>query len=101
MKKQKTRQQIRKFILIISFLLFPITINFFSPYLIIDGIIGGIITGSFFTFSIMFLTSLFFGRFICGWLCPAGGIGELCFQVQNKPVKGTKVNLIKYFIWVP
>ena len=78
-----------------------ITINFFSPYLIIDGAIAGIIAGSFITFSIMFLSSLIFGRFICGWLCPGGGIGEICFQAQNKPVKGTKVNLIKYFIWIP
>ena len=34
MKKQKIRQGILKAILIISLLLFPVTINYFPPYLI-------------------------------------------------------------------
>ena len=35
------RQGIRKTIILVSFLLFPITINFLSPYLIIDGGVKG------------------------------------------------------------
>jgi polyferredoxin len=60
------RQKIRKAIILISFLLFPITINYFSPYIIIDGAAQGIITGSFITFGLLFIVSLFFGRAFCG-----------------------------------
>lgn len=40
------RQNIRKLILIISMLLFPVTIWYMSPYLIIQGAMEGIVTGS-------------------------------------------------------
>ena len=79
--------------------LFPVTINFFSPYLVIKGSFEGIIGGSLMVFLAQFLTSLFFGRAFCGWLCPAGGIGEACFAVNSKPVK-TKVKFITYLFWI-
>ena len=47
------RQNIRKLLLIISLLLFPITIWYMSPYLIIQGAMEGIITGSFVVFTCM------------------------------------------------
>jgi polyferredoxin len=93
------RQSIRKAILLISFLLFPITIWYFSPYLIILGAARGLISGSFIVFSLLLASSLFLGRGFCGWLCPAGGLQEACTMIQNKPVKGG--NWIKYLIWVP
>ncbi|MCA1076459.1 hypothetical protein K9O30_22675 [Clostridium bowmanii] len=46
------RQNIRKALIIISFLLFPITIYYFSPFLIIEGMTKGIITGSFILFTL-------------------------------------------------
>lgn len=66
------RQNIRKLILIISLLLFPITIWYMSPYLIIQGAMEGIVSGSFIIFVCMLLGSIFFGRIFCGWLCPMG-----------------------------
>ena len=94
-----TRQKIRKALIIISLLLFPITLDYLSPYLIIEGTAKGIITGSFIVFSFMFLSSLFLGRAFCGWLCPGAGLQETCFAVRDKRV--TKGNWIKYLIWVP
>lgn len=94
------RQKVRKFLLLLSFLLFPITLFYFSPYLIIQGGAAGIITGSFLTFAALFLFSLIFGRAFCGWLCPAGGLQECCFTVTDKPVKSKKVNRLKYAIWI-
>lgn len=44
------RQTVRKMIILISFLLFPITLYYFSPYIIIDGISQGILTGAFLSF---------------------------------------------------
>ena len=95
------RQKIRKFLLLLSFLLFPITLFYFSPYLIIQGGAAGIITGSFLTFAALFLFSLLFGRAFCGWLCPAGGLQECCFAVNDKPIKSRKINRLKYVIWIP
>ncbi|MGW8115222.1 4Fe-4S binding protein [Caproicibacterium sp. NSD3] len=44
---------------------------------------------------------MFFGRAFCGWVCPAGGLQEDCFQVVDKKISNKKVNWIKYIIWVP
>jgi len=66
------RQNIRKLILISAMLMFPITIYYLSPYVIIQGAIEGIITGSFVVFLLMLISSVFLGRLFCGYLCPAG-----------------------------
>lgn len=57
-----TRQGIRKTLLLISFLLFPITIYYLSPALIIQGAAEGIAVGSFVVFGLMFISSLILGR---------------------------------------
>lgn len=95
------RQKLRRGIILISFLLFPITIYYLSPYLIIQGAAEGIITGSFIVFSLMFLSSLFLGRAFCGWLCPAGGLQECCMIASDKKTRGGRLNWIKFFIWIP
>ena len=46
----KKRQNIRKALIIISFLLFPITIFYLSPYLIVFGATTGVIVGSMIVF---------------------------------------------------
>jgi ferredoxin-type protein NapH len=93
------RQQVRKIMLLFSFLLFPVTIWYFSPYLIIMGASQGVVTGSFIVFILLFAGSLFFGRWFCGWICPAAGLQEACTMIHSKPVKTG--NWIKYLIWVP
>lgn len=95
------RQNIRKALILISFFLFPITLSYFSPVLIIEGAARGIIVGSFLLFVSLFFLSLFFGRLWCGWICPGAGLQEACFSVTSKPAKGGKYDLIKFFIWVP
>ena len=40
------RQRLRKALIILAFLSFPITMNFLSPYVIIDGAMHGIVNGS-------------------------------------------------------
>ena len=101
MKIQKRRQKIRKIILIISFLFFPVTFYYFSPYLIINGASQGIITGSFLMFILFFIIALVIGRLFCGWLCPAGGLQRLCCKINNKKFKVGKRDWIKYIIWAP
>ncbi len=94
------RQNVRKLLLIISLMLFPITIWYMSPYLIIRGALEGIISGSFIVFVCMLVGSVFFGRIFCGWFCPMGGMQECLFAAnENVPKQGWK-NYIKYVIWV-
>jgi len=94
------RQQLRKAILIISFLLLPITLFYFSPAIIVFAAKQGIINGSFIIFCLLTILAVFFGRFMCGWIMPCGGIQEICFSVNNRQFKKTKLNYLKYFVWV-
>lgn len=94
------RQAYRRILLLVSFLLFPITINYFSPYLIVDGGFAGIMTGSAIVFSAMLLGSMVFGRLWCGWMCPVAGMTEPLVRVNPRRV-GKKADLVKWFIWVP
>lgn len=96
----ETRQRIRKALIIISLLLFPVIMNYFSPYVIIDSASQGIVNASLIVFGLQFLSALFLGRLWCGWVCPAGGLAEICFPINNKPVRG-KADWIKWLIWVP
>lgn len=101
MKQKPLRQRIRFAVLLFSFILFPITMNYFSPYVIIDGATNGIINGSLLVFAGMFFASLFLGRLWCSWACPMGGVGEVCLSTNNKPVKGRQIDWIKWVIWIP
>jgi polyferredoxin len=94
------RQKVRELILLVSLLLFPITIYYFSPYLIIAGAMEGIITGSFITFAFMLILSIFFGRAFCGYICPAGGLQEAAFLVNDRNSIIGKRKYIKYVIWI-
>jgi ferredoxin-type protein NapH len=100
-KRQARRQRIRKALLIISFILLPVVLNYLSPYLIIDGASQGVINGSFVTFTLLFLSALFLGRLWCGWVCPTGGFQEICFAINDRPARGGKLTWIKYAIWIP
>jgi len=95
------RQKARRILLTLMVILFPLIYYYFSPYLIIMGATEGVISGSFIVFASMFIGSLFFGRIFCGWLCPAGGLQELCFKANSKDFKGGRWNWTKYFIWAP
>jgi ferredoxin-type protein NapH len=95
------RQRIRKGLILSIFLLFPIIMNYFSPYVIIDGASQGIVNGSLIVFGLMFLSALLVGRAWCGWVCPAGGLQEAAFAINNGPFKTGKRDWIKWFIWVP
>jgi polyferredoxin len=95
------RQQTRKILTIVMFVLFPVIYYYFSPYLVIMGASEGIITGSLLVFAALFASSLFVGRVFCGWICPGGATQELCAMTRKKGFKNGKNNLIKYAIWAP
>lgn len=84
-----------------AFLLFPVIMNYLSPYVIIDGAMNGIVNGSFIMFTVMFLSALFLGRAWCGWVCPGAGLEEILISVNDKPARGGKWDWVKWVIWVP
>lgn len=94
------RQRIRKTTLLISLILFPITMWYFSPYIIINAAMEHVINGSFIVFSAMLVFSAFLGRVWCGYLCPAGGLQECTLLINEKPAKQGKRDKIKYVIWI-
>ncbi len=101
MKKEKTRQILRKILLFISFILFPITIYYLSPVLPFMGLANGIINASLLIFGALFLISLVFGRVFCGWICPGGAVGEVCSLIYDKNKKPAYwVKWVIWFIWV-
>lgn len=93
------RQKIRRLLLTISLLLFPITLYYFSPALIFDAGMKGVVNGSFLVFAAMFVLSILFGRLFCAYLCPAGGLQECVFAICGKEPKQGWRNKIKYVIW--
>jgi len=95
-----SRQKIRRALLIISFLLIPVTIFYVSPIVIMMGAEEGIVTGSMLLFILLFFLSLFVGRLWCGWLCPMGAWQEICSPVMKKTVKEGWRNWIKYGVSV-
>jgi len=95
------RQAIRRGILLASFALFPVTIFYFSPYLVVFGAFSGVVAGSAIMFLLQLASAVFLRRAFCGWLCPAGGLQEFEAQAVGKPSKLGKGLLVKYIIWVP
>ncbi|MGB7595419.1 MAG: 4Fe-4S dicluster domain-containing protein [Erysipelotrichaceae bacterium] len=96
------RQKTRRLIVYLSLLLFPVTLNFFSPYVSIDGALTGIISGSVLVFLIMFLSGLFFGRAWCAWVCPMAGLSDMTKNINDKPVNVKRLTIIRYsifFVW--
>jgi polyferredoxin len=59
------------------------------------------VNGSLIVFGLMFVAALFVGRLWCAWACPAAGMMEACFMVTTKPVRGGRLNWIKWGIWIP
>ncbi|MBN1167701.1 MAG: 4Fe-4S binding protein [Methanospirillaceae archaeon] len=96
----KLRQKIRFIILIVSFLLIPVTIFYVSPIVIMMGAAEGIVAGSMLLFIALFIISLIAGRIWCGWFCPMGAWQEICAPVMKKTVKGGWRNWIKYVITI-
>ncbi len=93
------KQKIRKTIILISLLIFPVTMNFLSPYVSIDGAMAGVISGSLIVFFLMFLTGILFGRAWCAWICPMAALSEFCLSINNKNVNAKKLRIIRYSIF--
>ena len=100
MKNFINRQKLRRALIIFSFLLLPATFAYISCPIIIEAASKGIASGGLIVFILLFLSSLFLGRLWCGWLCPGGGLQEIYFQINNKPVKPGRLKWLKYLLFL-
>jgi ferredoxin-type protein NapH len=97
-KSLTPRQTIRKWLLVISFVLLPVTLVYISPIIIIVGAAEGIATGSMLLFIANFLLSFLVARLWCGWLCPMGAWQEICSPVMKHTVQDGWRNNVKYAV---
>ncbi len=93
------RQKLRQIVNLAFFLAFPITLNWYSPYVIVDGAFQGIATASFIIFCLLFVSSLFLGRLWCSWLCPAGYIQDAVARSRTKAWAGKAKDAVKWISW--
>ncbi len=100
MKNFINRQKLRRALIIFSFLLLPATFAYISCPIIVEGASKGIASGGLIVFILLFLGSLLLGRLWCGWLCPGGGLQEIYFQINDKPVKAGKLNWLKHLMFL-
>jgi len=97
-------QKIRRAILLLSFILLPATLNYFSPYLIVAGLFEKVIGGAFVTWMLFLLSSLVLGRAACSYVCPYGGLQMLIDKFHGKNLK--QIAWLRWFkyglgvIWV-
>lgn len=103
-KRTSIRQKVRLAILFLIFLTFPITLNYFSVFLIIEGSAKGTMVFSWFFWTAFTVTSLAFGRAACGYICPLGSIQETKDRMAPKKLGRIKyLKAIKYLFaiaWV-
>lgn len=95
------RQNVRLLILTISFLLFPVIIFYFSPYLIVVGAFQGVLAAAGIMFALQLIFAVVLRRALCGWVCPVGGLQEIEAKSVGKPFRRRRLNAAKWVIWVP
>jgi polyferredoxin len=95
------RQKIRRTLLALFFLALPVTLNYYSPYLMTQGTVERVATFSLLLWAAVFATSLVLGRSFCGWACPFNGLQQLWESVGVRPLKRVRfLPAVKYALWV-
>ena len=99
---RQPRQRIRLSIIILSFVLYPVTFAFIACPIITEAASQGIVSGGLVVFALLFLSSLVLGRLWCAFLCPAGGLQELLHLALRRPLLTRKADWLKYlvFLWI-
>ncbi len=90
-------QRVRRLLLFLSFLMFPVTFTYISPVLALWATYNGVASSGVIFWILVFLVSMALGRVFCAYACPLGGLQEsLDFAIQ-KPLIGLRfVGAIRY-----
>jgi polyferredoxin len=94
------RQRMRLALIILSFILYPVTFVYVSCPIITEAAGQGILTAGLIIFALAFISSLFFGRLWCAVLCPSGGLQELVRFVHDPRLRTTKIDRLKYLVFL-
>jgi len=94
------RQRLRRFLLAVLFLALPITLNYYSPYLMTTGTAVRVASFSLFFWGAVFVSAFVLGRSFCGWACPFNGLQQLWESVAIRPLKTVRfLPVLKYALW--
>jgi polyferredoxin len=94
------RQRLRRLLLALFFLALPITLNYYSPYLMLSGTAEGIASFSLVFWLGVFVTAVVLGRSFCGWACPFNGLQQLWESVTARDLKRVRfLPAAKYALW--
>lgn len=74
----------RKFISFTTFFLLPITLNYFSPVLLVQSGFEKTFSVMHIVYALMTISAVFFGAAWCGYICPFGAFQD---QIPNKDKK--------------
>lgn len=95
-----TRQKVRRILLLGFMFLFPVTFNYYSPYLPIAGTLERVAAFSLLFWAAWMLASLVLGRSACGYICPLGGFQELWdWAVDRKLKRVHNLSILKYAVF--
>ncbi|MDD5142051.1 4Fe-4S binding protein [Methanoregula sp.] len=94
------RQRVRLALIILSFILYPITFAYLSCPIITEAAGLGIVAGGLVIFILLFLSSLVVARLWCGWLCPSGGLQELMRSLSDPRIRTTRLDWLKYLVFL-
>lgn len=82
------------------FLALPVTLNYYSPYLMTSATAERIATFSLVFWFATLLAAPFLGRAFCGWACPFHGLQLIAESVSSRPTRQVRfVRWIKYAMW--
>ena len=95
-----SRQWMRLALIILSFLLYPVTFAYLSCPIIIEAAGLGIVSGGLAVIALLFLSSILLGRLWCGWFCPSGGLQEITRLFGDRPLRTRKLDWLKYPVFV-
>ncbi len=93
------RRKVRLILAYAAMFLFPLTFNYLSPYVSIDGAMTGLVSGSVLVFALQFLSGVFLGRAWCAWACPVAGIAEIGRSVKDRRVNIKRLAVLRYAVF--
>ena len=96
------RENLRKLIISCTAIMMPLLMFFISPIVIVMAAAKGTVAACTIAFAVLFLLSIFIGRFWCGWICPCGGTQDIIGVGFEKKVKKSPLDNLKYlffFLW--
>lgn len=96
MKKIK----VRRILALISLMLFPITLNYFSPYVSVSAAFEGFISASVVLFVLLLISAIVLRRSWCSYICPVSALADFSEKINSKNVNVKRLRIIRYSIFL-